>query len=85
MGYVVDGAELRHQLALRGLSARDLAETSGLSEATISHALSGRPVSVHTIRAVVTTLDRVKPFAGVDALLGFNERPGHEATGYEPS
>ena len=63
MGVVINARELRRQLAIRGLTAVELADLSRLSPATISHSLAGRPVSPRTLRAIVRALDEAPPFA----------------------
>lgn len=50
-------AELRLQLARRGLAAADLAALSHLSPATISHALNDRPISPRSLRAIAGALE----------------------------
>lgn len=57
MGVVIHAPELRRQLARRGLTGADLAALSRLSEATVSHALSGRPISPRSLRAIAIALD----------------------------
>ncbi len=79
MGHVLDGAELRRQAALRGLLLQDLADAAGLSAPTISHALAGRPISAHSLRAIAAALCRVEPLEGVEQLLGGTERRHQQA------
>lgn len=59
MGVRVNGSELRRQLAMRGLTGADLAAGAHLSAATVSHALSGRPISARTYRAITCVLEEV--------------------------
>lgn len=70
MGLVMDSAELSRQLALRALSKRELADVAGLSPASISHALSGRPVSPSTFRRICEALAARRPLDGAADLLG---------------
>lgn len=69
MGLVIDAVRLRHQMAIRGLMARDVAAATGLSAATIAHALSGRPVSACTLRAIAVALERSQPLPLADEIL----------------
>ena len=71
MGLQFDRAELRRQMALRGLSGSDLAELGGISAASVSHALAGRPVSPATFRKICSALSaRPELAAGVALLSG---------------
>jgi hypothetical protein len=47
-----------------------MAAASGLSTATISFMLSGRPVAARSARAVAHALDKHQPVAGLAELLG---------------
>lgn len=69
MGLKVNGDELRRQLEIRGLLARDLAELAGLSPASVSHALAGRSISPRTFRAITRALAQTDPAPGAEALL----------------
>lgn len=73
MGIAIDAGRLRHQMAIRGLMARDVAAASGLSAATIAHALSGRPVSARTVRAIAVALERSQPLRLAEGLLAESE------------
>jgi hypothetical protein len=68
-GVSLDAAQLRHQLAVRGLCAVDLAELARLSPPTVSQALRGRPVSPRSVRALVTALDSVPVLPGHEVLI----------------
>lgn len=65
----MNGAELRRQCAIHGLPYQELAREAGVSPATISHALSGRPVSTATLRAIASALGRREQLPGIDSLL----------------
>ena len=69
MGLVIDAAKFRREMAIRGLMARDVAATTGMSAATIAHALSGRPVSARTLRAIAVALECTQPVRLVEGLL----------------
>jgi len=79
MGHRINGAELSRQLALRGTEKQEFAEAAEVSPATISHAISGRPISTRTLRAIATALSQTEPLAGVEALLARDGQPGHES------
>lgn len=60
---------LRLGLAVRGLESRQLAEEAGLSESTVSHALTGRAISTRTLHRIVTALERLPKIPGAADLL----------------
>ena len=62
-------ANLDRELARRGWNATNLAEASGISEATISAARRGRPVANATLRKIAVALLRAPVVPGVDDLL----------------
>jgi transcriptional regulator with XRE-family HTH domain len=70
----VNGAELRHQMRIRGLTAAELARRARarrakVSEATISHALNGRRIHPAKLHAIAGVLQDVEPLPGVDRLV----------------
>ncbi len=70
----VNGAELRHQMRLRGLTAAEVARRARargtrVSEATISHALNGRRIHPAKLHAIAGVLHDVEPLPGVDRLV----------------
>ena len=69
MGVVLNPDNLNRELHRRGWPSRDLAKASGLCEATVSIARSGRPVHPHTIRLIAAALAKAPPLADVDSLL----------------
>lgn len=82
MGHRINPAALRHQCAIHGLSFQELAHGAGLSAPTISHALSGRPVSTRTLRAIAAALDRTDLLPGINGLLaGPEDRRSSEPPG----
>ena len=69
MGVAVNADQLRLELARRGWCNADLARQARVSNATVSAAVAGRPVSPTTLRLIVAALANTPPLAGVDALL----------------
>jgi transcriptional regulator with XRE-family HTH domain len=61
---------LRFELARRGWDGCDLAAAAGLSCATVSAAMRGRPISTATLRKMVLALSRTPVLPGVDELVG---------------
>lgn len=60
---VLDRALIDRELVRRGLSARRLAALSGLTEATLSRARGGRPVSAQSLRQITEALASVPPLS----------------------
>jgi transcriptional regulator with XRE-family HTH domain len=56
-------------MACRGWHAANLAREAGLSDATVSRVLQGRPVSPHTVRKIAQALVRTPPVPGLDGLV----------------
>ena len=56
MSVKVDPERLGYELAVRGLSATDLSRRARLSPATVSAALSGRPISATSLRLIAKVL-----------------------------
>jgi transcriptional regulator with XRE-family HTH domain len=65
----LDPERLDHQLALRGLRQRDLAQRSGVAEATLSRARGGRRVSERTLSRIAQALESAPVLPGRGALL----------------
>jgi transcriptional regulator with XRE-family HTH domain len=78
-GVRLDAEKLDHQLGLRGITARELAERSGIPEHTISRARHGRPVNESTLRRLSTALLEIPLFRGIDLLIA--EPPGMKIAG----
>jgi hypothetical protein len=64
---------LRHQMRLRGLTGTALARLTGLSDATISHALAGRRLHPSTFRKIVAHLAKVELIPGAEDLAAHEE------------
>ncbi|MGH7641963.1 MAG: helix-turn-helix domain-containing protein [Candidatus Dormibacteria bacterium] len=65
----INTAGLRRELARRGMSQAELAAIAGLSEATVSHAASGRPVSCITIKKLARGLWVTPIMPGADGIV----------------
>ena len=72
-GVAVKADVLRHQMRLRGLTGSALARMTGLSDATISHALAGRRLHPSTFRKIVTHLARTEVIPGAEDLAAREE------------
>ncbi len=80
MSVPIDGAALRRELAIRGLTQADLAIESHRTQATICHAASGRRVSPSTLAAIARVLARNPPLVGAEAIcppVRGNRTPAH--------
>ncbi|MGA2387302.1 MAG: hypothetical protein ABSG33_12315 [Candidatus Bathyarchaeia archaeon] len=53
---ILEAAQLRREMAFRGLDGQTLARLSGLSKNTITHALQGRPVLPRSLRKITSAL-----------------------------
>jgi transcriptional regulator with XRE-family HTH domain len=69
MSVFIHSARLRRELALRGLSASEMAHEAGVSAATVSAALAGRPISVHSLSLMIKVLLRIPVMDVADSLL----------------
>ena len=69
MSITVDSDRLRRELIRRGWHSSDLAREAGLSEPTISAALMGHQISVHSLRSIAEAIARTPEVAGIDALM----------------
>jgi hypothetical protein len=68
-GVLIDPAKLDHELGRRAMTARRLAEISGIPEVTLSRARHGRPITEKNLRALADALLSIPVVAGVDMLL----------------
>jgi lambda repressor-like predicted transcriptional regulator len=69
MSVMVHPGRLRQEMARRGWGVCDLAREARLSHATISAALTGRPVAERSLSLMVKALARVPALDGVDILI----------------
>lgn len=65
----INSDRLRHEIAARGLDLQSFARLAGISAATLSHAVNGRPVTALTLRSIVSALLRSPRLEGADLLL----------------
>jgi transcriptional regulator with XRE-family HTH domain len=54
----INQLRLRREMASRGWNACDLAELAGVSAATLTAALQGRPVSLRTLQKIAMAIAR---------------------------
>ncbi|MDQ6946092.1 MAG: helix-turn-helix transcriptional regulator [Actinomycetota bacterium] len=57
----INQLRLRREMASRGWNACDLARLAGLSAATLTAALQGRPVSLRTLQKIAVVIARTPP------------------------
>jgi transcriptional regulator with XRE-family HTH domain len=69
---------LRYELAIRAMSALDLARKAGLSPATVSSALAGKPISEDSLGRIAAALKATPVDEVIKRLLG---PPGHGTEG----
>jgi transcriptional regulator with XRE-family HTH domain len=74
MNVTIDPAGLRRELGRRGMTAAECAAIAGLSEATVSHAMTGHRVSHVTVRRLARALTVTPTLTGIDSII-----PGHLA------
>lgn len=73
----LDGAELRRQLAIRGIGQRELAQVAGVTPSVVSGALHGRPLAPRTVGRLARALAAIEPIPldRLEALLGHESAP----------
>ena len=64
---------LRRQMRLRGLTGSALGRLTGLSDATISHALAGRRLHPSSFRKIGAHLARLEVIPGAEDLAAHEE------------
>jgi predicted transcriptional regulator len=69
MRSALDVEGLRRELVRRGMTAAELALIANLSEATISHCMTGRKVSFTTIRKMARALTLTPCLPGIDSII----------------
>jgi lambda repressor-like predicted transcriptional regulator len=69
MSVPINTERLMHEMARRGWSRGDLARAAGISAATVTMALSRRPVSPQTVKRIAIALAATPPLDGIDSLL----------------
>src|ERR1700682_1378358 len=68
-GAVLDPERVRYQLALKGLSQRDLGRISGIGEAQVSRALHGKAIEPATLRRIVAALLEAPDLPGAELVV----------------
>jgi lambda repressor-like predicted transcriptional regulator len=77
MSVVVSTPRLKYELAIRGMTAVRLAKTAGLSAATMSAALAGKPISETSLGLIADALHATPVSEFIQRLLGpFARWPG---------
>ena len=69
MSVTVDAQRLRQEIARRGWGGVDLARAARLSPATVSAALSGRPIAATSLNLMVKALTSAPVDSLIDRLL----------------
>lgn len=69
MSVTIHVARLRHEMNRRGWAATDLARAARLSEATISAALGGKPISTRSLGLIADALAAAPVIRGIDDLI----------------
>jgi DNA-binding Xre family transcriptional regulator len=69
MGVILRVDVLAREVARRGWNHADLARAAGISNATVTAAHAGRPVSATSISRIAAALNSTPPLPGVDSLL----------------
>lgn len=77
----VSSAELRYQLAIRGWDQGALARESGVSEATVSRAMTGRAIRGLSALKVAQALRRRGPLPELAAIVPRPHHDGAEGNG----
>lgn len=62
----INGPRLRVELVRRGLDGQTFARLAGISAATVSHVLNGRPASPRTVQKMALVLARTPALVGFE-------------------
>jgi transcriptional regulator with XRE-family HTH domain len=65
----IDTGALRQEIAMRGLTQGELAAIAGLSEATVSHAITGRRIDSSTLGKLARALTVTPTLPGAERLV----------------
>jgi transcriptional regulator with XRE-family HTH domain len=65
----INADRLRREIVARGRDMQNFARLAGISAATLSHAVNGRPVVAGTLRRITSALLRAPRLEGADLLL----------------
>lgn len=71
----LDPDGLRRAMAVRGLTQAELAAVAGVTEATVSHAMTGRRVDHTTVRKLARAMMLTPAMPGADSIVG-SQREG---------
>lgn len=66
---VLDGDKITHDMIVRGLTMRDLADRADVSVQSVRRAMSGEPVRASIAVKIVRALTAVKPLKAVEEFL----------------
>jgi transcriptional regulator with XRE-family HTH domain len=66
---IINADRLRYEMAIRGITAGELARLAGVNKNTITRALTGRPVSRRTLRELSRALLTYPTLRMADVLL----------------
>jgi lambda repressor-like predicted transcriptional regulator len=66
---LIDAAHLRGEMEARGITGRDLAKETGISEGTIYNALGQRPILVRNAKLIAGALQRLEVDPGLARLV----------------
>lgn len=69
MSVPINTERLMREMARRGWGRGDLARAARISAPTVTMALSGRPVSLYTLKQIALALAANPPLEGIDSLL----------------
>jgi lambda repressor-like predicted transcriptional regulator len=69
MSVILRTDALTREVARRGWNLADLAREAGVSSATVTAAIAGRPVSPRSLQRIAVALASAPPLANVDELL----------------
>jgi hypothetical protein len=75
----LNSARLRAEILKRGIDGQTFARQAGISSATLSHVVNGRPANPRTVVAIAGTLARLPVIDGLGELLedsSVDERTG---------
>lgn len=75
-GVRVKAIRLRSWMESLGLTNAGLAREAKVSRATVSNALSGRPIQRSTFRAIAAALADLQPIPGADQLIDHDSSDG---------
>jgi predicted transcriptional regulator len=75
----LNSARLHAEILKRGMDGQTFARHAGISTATLSHVVNGRPANPRTVMAIVGTLARLPVVEGLDELLEVSSSAANES------